>query len=385
MQRRFIQLLILTGGIVCGLMVAPHSARAQQNPPKNPPAEQELIIAPTKTEEVKVAEEDDPEKLLVTPTTPAAAAPTISAEARAAKIAALRHLLIEANAQADQYNKLFRDLMAREVRTSELINRDGTTKKKRIVTSDFFVYQSRLDDKMAYEYRHAKTVDGKPAKEDAEKLSRIFERLANAATLRHELSLINSEAFRHDLDLPLQFYGTTLYQWREIRDYALPFVAFDLGGRVNVNGDESIILHFSQLRPNVRLEWDLPGLNKTFASATQLTRGSLWLDAGTKQFRRAQREMWLTPKDAAQPVRIWRQTMEYAPSEYGILIPRKFTFEFFTWFKRGKGGIIESELSGQMICEYGDFKRFSVTGEDDQKKTIIREKPAETAKPPDKP
>jgi hypothetical protein len=297
--------------------------------------------------------------------------PPLSPEERNARIAVLKKIIPAANIEAERYNKLFRDLSAEETRISERFNEKGEIKQTRKVVCELVVYQSRLSERMAYEYRNAKSIDGKSQKLDEKRIEKFFQKLLKADSINAELNLINQEGLQHDLSLGSSFYGLTLHQWREIEPWALADVGFQVTGREILNGSETVVVAYQQTRPNERLKWYMP-LSLGFASVEQNVRGHLWLDSNSLQIRQAEREMWVTVSNAQAPIRIWRQTMQYKPSPYGIWVPQKFVSEFFYHIERNKEGFLTVSQTGRLTSEYGEFKRFDVTSEEQEKKTILK-------------
>jgi hypothetical protein len=64
----------------------------------------------------------------------------------------LSDLLDRASKRVEEYRLLFKDLTAEETKTTEVFNRRGEVTEKKVVLSDFFVYQSRFNEQAIYEY-----------------------------------------------------------------------------------------------------------------------------------------------------------------------------------------------------------------------------------------
>lgn len=297
-------------------------------------------------------------------------APILSPEERKARLELLQKILKQAQKQCNLYNETFRDLSVEETRISELME-GNKTKLKRTVMTELVVYQSRLDELMAYEFRTAKKVDNKALKVDEKRLETLFQKLLSATTTREELDLLNDEGFLHDLLIGGHFYGLTLFQFREIMPWALPDVGFEIAGRDKIDGKEVVVVYFEQLQKNEKLEWKLPS-NRGFELAQQRTRGLLYFDVNTFQLRRAERELNLVYTTEKAPVRVWRQELNYKESAYGILVPAKFIAEYYYTFTRAKDGQLRPELSGRLTSTFGEFKRFTVSSEEEKKKTLLK-------------
>jgi hypothetical protein len=70
-----------------------------------------------------------------------------------------------------------------------------------------------------------------------------------------------------------------------------------------------------------------------------------------------------------------------------ILVPRKFVYDFYYHLTRQKDGRVWPLRTGRLTSEFGTFKRFDVTSEEHDKKTVIEDAPGKspTKKPPQKP
>jgi hypothetical protein len=292
---------------------------------------------------------------------------------------AWNRLLSVARRRAEEYNTLFRDLAAEEKRISIPFNKSGEEVERREVICEFVVYQSRLDPDLAFEFRSAKSVDGKRVSGQEKSVMKLFENLIKAKTYLEERELINKESFSHD-KIGFVFYGTVIYQWRELMEYASNSVVIDYAGSEKIDGEETVVLSFQQTSRNERLEWLTPS---KFRGLGQRVRGKLWLDARTAQIRRAERELRLIMPTARDPVTLWKQTFDYTKSDLGILVPKRFVYDQFFDFQPQIEGVMESFQTGRLISEFGTFQRFAVTSSEQEKKTIIKDKPQPTDKKPE--
>ncbi|HEU0184280.1 MAG TPA: hypothetical protein VFS27_03140 [Blastocatellia bacterium] len=310
----------------------------------------------------------------------AAPAQTIDKNAQELKVRdSLNGLLNSARKRAEEYNTLFRDLATEEKRTSILFKKSGEESERSVVVCEFIVYQSRIRPDGAFEYRNAKSVNGKPAPGQEKRMMKLFENLAKAETALKERQLINKESFSHD-KVRVAFYGTVIYQWRELMEYARDSVEIKYAGAGTIDGHETVALDFQQIAPNERLQWTLP---PRYIVGEQRVRGRLWLDASTAQIRRAERELRLTPPNTSDPVTVWKQTFDYAQSDLGVLVPKMFVYDYFLGFRRNNDGKLESFRTDRLISEFGTFQRFTVSSSEEEKKTIIKDKPQSNDKKPE--
>jgi hypothetical protein len=291
---------------------------------------------------------------------------------------ALNKFLGVARQRVEEYNTLFRGLATEEKRISIPFKKSGEEDKRGEVICDFVVYQSRIEPDLAFEYRSAKSIDGKRVPGQEKRVMKLFENLTKAKTPRKERELINKESFSLD-KVGFAFYGTVMYQWRELMDYASNSVVLGYVGTEKIDGQETVVFNFRQTSRNEGLEWLTP---PRFKKLDQRVRGKLWLDTRTAQIRRAERELRLIVPGAPNPVTLWKQTFDYAKSDLGILVPRRFVYDQFFDFRPTIDGGVESFQTGRLISEFGTFQRFAVASSEREKKTIIKDKPQPTDKNP---
>jgi hypothetical protein len=283
----------------------------------------------------------------------------------------LNRFLSIARKRAEEYNTIFRDLATEEKRTSIRFKRSGEEAERREVICDFVVYQSRIDPNLAFEYRSPKSVDGKRLSGQEKRVMKLFEKLARAETALKERELINKDSFSHD-KIGYVFYGTVIYQWRELMEHGRDSVEIVYAGTEEIDDRETVALNFRQTIRNERLEWTPPS---RYRGLEQRARGRLLIDARSAQIRRAERELELIVPGAPDPVPLWKQTFDYAQSNLGILVPKRIVYDLFFDFRRNIDGNVKSFQTGRLISEFGTFQRFAVSSSEGDKKTIIKDEP----------
>lgn len=73
----------------------------------------------------------------------------------------INEIVRNAAEQRNAYVEEFKNLLSRETKTFEIYDKKGSVKKRRVVVSNFIVYQLDNDDKRIAEYRNVVSVDGK--------------------------------------------------------------------------------------------------------------------------------------------------------------------------------------------------------------------------------
>src|SRR5205085_3049725 len=109
-----------------------------------------------------------------------------------------------------------------------------------------------------------------------------------------------------------------------------------------------------------------------FKRAARRWCGRLWVDTATGHIWRIEQEDTLEYADTTTPLVVLREVMDFAPSEYGIHVPKRFLAEwyFHTW--RAKDGTRQLALRCRFTDEYSAFRRFSTSGQAADKQQIIK-------------
>lgn len=272
--------------------------------------------------------------------------------------AQLESFLDAAYARTTEYTTSFRDLTAEEKQSVELYDATGKLVRRRQIISDIIVYQSRFDKGVAAEYRNVREVDKVQVAGREERVLRLFKRLASSSSVNQELALISDEASRYDLNYSI--HGYTLKQGLALQKEVRNVFAFEVEGREQVEGHETLVIKYTQRGPSQQLKVDLrlPSLPK---ASDSFYRGRLWLDARTAQIRREERELVLTIPQVKEQLVLIRQEFHYTASQFDILVPQRITLTTLGSIRLDKDRVASSTLGGRLVFEYGPFARFNVT------------------------
>jgi hypothetical protein len=260
----------------------------------------------------------------------------------------LANVLKQASQRRREYIDLFKDLTAVETKTTELISKDGKVTRQREVISDFLVYASPKTN-LVNEYRITREVDGKPVGKDGKQAVELFEKLAKAKTLEEEGKRLREENLKHTL----YYYrwGATL---SPIMQVEIPSFIFQTVGREAIQGREVIVLTY---RRGFFSDKGYDGLLKTFKDPQWGNRGRIWLDAENFGLWRWVNENTVVDRDITKEVVFARDEVDYAPSTFGINLPKKIVTTFFDKDDKNKSTV---RLAGRITYDYPSFKRFDV-------------------------
>jgi hypothetical protein len=286
----------------------------------------------------------------------------------------LRDFLDRASRRVEEYNALFKDLTAEETKTTEVFNRRGEVTEKKVVLSDFFVYQSRFSEQAMYEYRPARSINGKPVANREENVQKFFNKLARAETAEKERELLYEENRKGHLRY--WYFHLTLVPWAPPKKQAQGYYDFEIIGREQIEGRETVIVAYRLKEARQLDPRDLIGkrVSSDFKSGILRYRGRFWLDAETMRMLRHESESILEFNDTKEPLVAIRIIFDYAPSSYNITVPRRIIVDLFLDSWREKDGARRLSRDCRITYEYGLFQRFSVTSKEEEKKPITNRK-----------
>lgn len=280
-----------------------------------------------------------------------------------AQTADLETVLSEAQKQTDFYRETFRNLIAEETKTFEEFDKNGIPDKKTVVKSNFLVYQSGKDAKTTSELRNVIDVNGKPVTDSQKRSEELFAELAKASTLEKELKELEKESLRFDKTWIIN--GLTLNEGLVLHPNLRSSFDFKLVGTENLPESSFYVVSYRQNKPNPNIiingkppvnsdlflsfQFDIP---KSHKKNDLILEGKMWLDAKTFQILREERNIVNKTGEA----KILHSTnLEYAPSEYGIYVPKTFVMTFFDAKKQDN---IYTMIKNAIVSfDYSNFRK----------------------------
>jgi hypothetical protein len=280
--------------------------------------------------------------------------------------ASIETILTEAEKQVLKYQEIFKNLIAVETKTTETYDGDGETEDRKIVESNFLVYQSAKDSKVTSELRNVLKVDGKPIPDSQAKSDQFFAELGKEKTLESELKKIEKESTKYDKGI--EALGLTLNEGIVLSNNLRPYFDFSLQGTDTYQGSPVYVVSYQQTKKspyitlnggktnsaesNLDFSFSLPGGLK---NSDALLRGKLLIDAQTFQLRREERELTV---QAGNPVVLLTNIFEYQPSEYEILVPKQISLVMNSIKK--KDDSYTAAKDAKITFDYSKFRKSNV-------------------------
>lgn len=283
----------------------------------------------------------------------------------------LETIISQADRQAANYREAFNNLLAEEKKIFEDYDKNGEAKERRVIESNFIVYQSAKDASVISEYRNVIRVDGREVTENEQRAQDFFEKVLRSASAEKELERIQKESNRYDKTLNI--FGLTLNQAPILAPHIRPAFDFQLVGEETIEGAEIYVIFYKQKakspfiifnndqpQPNdlwISFDFDLPGSLK---KSILFLRGKFWIDKQTFQIRREERQVVFQPNGSERQFVLLQTDLEYQKSEFGILTPKKITFSDFEVKARDKGREVSTILDSRATFEYSKFSKSDV-------------------------
>lgn len=289
--------------------------------------------------------------------------------------AELESLLDKAELQSQNYGKVFRGLSAEELKTKIYYKSNGELDDKRLIKSLFIVYQSPAREQSVDEFRHVLEYNGKQVARDEKEVEKFFAKLAKADTPKEELEKLRKESLRYDGKRIS--WGVTLIQSRPFMKILRESFAFRVTGREKIEGRDVFVIEYEQTKSSPHIlsnptdaersggQWTIEynmNLPDAFRPTNPRLKGKIWLDAETLQIWRNEFKVVLNPKNLSKPLETTEIFYEYQSSEFGILVPKKFSIRSFV-IKGNSDADLSVVKDSESVFEYSKFSQYKSDAE----------------------
>lgn len=274
----------------------------------------------------------------------------------------LSFIVSEAAKQSENYRQAFKNLLALETKTVVKFDKKGAAKENDIIESDFLVYQSAKDADAISELRNVTKVNGKLVPDSQKRSDELLAALRKSTTLKKELEKLEEDSSKYDNTLEIN--GVTLSEAVALSPNLQPSFDFKYAGVEHLPDGDAYLVSYTQTKPSSLIllnsksdtngeslvfAFDLPG---TLKKSDAYLRGKLWIDANTYRVRREERELFVQP---ANPLVLLTTTLEYQPSNYDLLVPKKIVLTTNSIKKDGKNFVAAKDV--ETTFEYSKFRK----------------------------
>jgi hypothetical protein len=242
-------------------------------------------------------------------------------------------------AKATLYVAQFVDQFSNVVAEETLVQETTVPRRKRTMKSDYLLVRYP-EDVQWHSFRDVSEVDGKPVRDQQERLTKLFLEPSESA-LRRARDLADAGA-RYNL-LNIGTINNPLLVMAFLQEGYRERFRFNLAGLEKKLGPTVRQVQFQ--------EWKIPSLIKGNSNADILSRGLVWIEEDTG--RVVKTELQLGARTASM-IRV--TTLYKFDEELGINVP----IEMRDWYPDGTG-----EIRG--VATYGRFRRFQVKTDEELK------------------
>lgn len=269
----------------------------------------------------------------------------------------LDDVMKQAVSSRDDYIRRFRDLTAVETWVTEIIRPNGTVDKRRIVTSDLYVYQSRFDRAIRREYRITREVNGEAAADPLAQATKLFRALGKARTLKEEEAALFAQNTRHVLRYVIM--GLTLAPIWPVDETRRTSFQFALAGRDRAGDDDVVALTYEskafETRDATTILYGLAG----FKHPRTRVQGTIWLAGKDGRLRRQVDDLLVVDDEIATPAVLLHKDIVYQSSPLGE-VPSRIAISKFEKVREKKAPPM-LRLSLRQTYAYDAYKRFDVS------------------------
>lgn len=270
-------------------------------------------------------------------------------------------ILGNAEKQAVEYQKGFKDLIAKETKTFENFKPGGELRRQKVIESNFLVYESKRDERVVSEFRNVTTVDGKAVSKKVNSSTEFFADVRRSGSIEKELKKIQKQSAKYDDTLEIE--GLTLFQAPILSHNLRPYFTFELIGKAEIGGSNVDVISYVQTKDSpfistnpknaddLTIVYELPNALKKFQIRLS---GKLWIDSETFQLWREERNLTVQTE---KPFRLISTEFEYSTGNYGILLPKSIQLVQFRYESKSQiAGLIETRVR----FEYSEFTKTKV-------------------------
>jgi hypothetical protein len=255
--------------------------------------------------------------------------------------------------------------MSEETKTFHVFGKNSEVKKSRTIVSTFIVYQLSRDDGAIAEYRNVVSVDGKPVGDADKRAQGFFEEIAKVDSSSKELEKLEKEGSRFDQEISLNLF--TLYPSVALAENLRSYFEFKLERKEVLEGRELLAVSYRQIRDSPYILTKMKNaptdgkLTLVYnidigENAAARLNGMLWIDPQTFQVWKEERKFTVQAKGFSAPAVVSENILEYQPSDFGILTPRKIVYTQFKIDKKAAA----PQKDVDVTFEYQNFTKPNV-------------------------
>jgi hypothetical protein len=287
----------------------------------------------------------------------------------------LPKLLEMAERSTRKYVESFKNLIAEETKTIETFKKDQSLEEKRVIKSNFIVYQLQTGVRVS-EFRTVYEFNGKKISQSDKQIVKFFEKLAKSSDADEEFAKLRKESVRFDGSFIV--WGMTLRKDFLLQPQIRAIFDYKILGTEKFNDRNVYVVEYRQKEysPYVLVNPTKLEINKTkigFQFNTILSEkllpsnprlnGVMWLDAETGEMWKNKYEVSIQPAILDKPIVTNESSYEYQPSRFGIAVPKDITITSYRTFGAPGKDLSVSKFA-TTVLSYSNFSELNSEAKD---------------------
>lgn len=287
----------------------------------------------------------------------------------------LTNLLEMAEKSSQKYVESFKNLIAEETKTIETFKKNQDVDDRRVIKSNFIVYQLQKGDRVS-EFRTVYEYNNRKISRSDEQTGEFFETLAKSEDAKAEFNKLRKESVRFDGDFIV--WGMTLRKdflllppVREIFDYKIT-------GKEKFGEREVYVVEYRQkdyspyiLVNPTAFEKSKDGngfqfdtiLSEKLRPTNPRLNGVMRLDAENGEMWTNEYQVIIQPAILEKPIITNESSYEYQPSRFGIAVPKIITITSYRTFGTPEKDLTVSKFA-TTVLSYTNFSALNSEAKD---------------------
>lgn len=287
----------------------------------------------------------------------------------------LTNLLEMAEKSSQKYVESFKNLIAEERKTIETFKKNQKIDDRRVIKSNFIVYQLQKGDDVSEFRTVLEYNDRKISQSDAE-VSKFFEKLAKSDNANEEFKNLKAKSIRYDGNFIV--WGMTLGKDFLLQPKVREIFDYKILGKEKLDGRNVYVVEYRQKeyspyilanptkdevrKPERVFRFDTVIPDKLRPTNPRLN-GKMWLDAKNGEMWKNEYQVTIQPAILDKPIVTNESYYEYQPSRFGIAVPKTIVITSYRTFGNPGKDLIVSKFATTTL-NYSNFSELDSEAKD---------------------
>lgn len=282
----------------------------------------------------------------------------------------LDNLLKMAEKSSRNYVESFKNLIAEEIKTIETFKKDQSLDKRRIVKSNFIVYQLQNGEQIS-EFRSVLEYNGKPVSQSDAEVEKFFQKLAKSNNKDEAFRRIKKESVRYDGNFVV--WGMTLSKDFLVQEKVRKIFDYKIIGREKFAERDVYVVEYRQKEysplvlvnatdEELKMETKSVRFDTVISDKLKPTNprlnGKMWIDVKTGEIWKNEYQVMIQPKILDKPILANESYYEYQPSKFKIAVPKTIVITSYRTFGEPGKNLIVAKFASTTL-NYSKFNELN--------------------------